>query len=327
MTKESVLPSSAHFELREIAGGVYAAIGRAGGGSYSNAGIVDLGDRTLIVDTFMTPQAAEDLRSAAEALTGRQAAAVIITHAHSDHWMGNQVFSARVPIIASKLTRASMPDSAGWLVELKEKPEEMEAWLEGDRQRLEVETDPERRAGMEKGLLRLEQLKAALPGLELRYPDVTIDGDMVFHGTRRRAELVLVEPGHTPSDLYLVLPEEKVLFMGDLGFFASQPFTVYCDPAAWVAQCQAMEAMDVEVFVPGHGPLGTKQDIALLREYILMVQERVQAVIDSGGTVDDALAIALPEPYGVWQKAGSARWEANVRTTFEKLSGKGTGQD
>jgi hypothetical protein len=54
--------TSRHFSLQQIADGVHAAIDSAGAGAMSNAGIVDLDDVTLVFDTFMTPQAAADLR-------------------------------------------------------------------------------------------------------------------------------------------------------------------------------------------------------------------------------------------------------------------------
>jgi hypothetical protein len=69
----STLPRSEHFELQELAAGVYAAIATPDGAAYSNAGIVDLGDQTLIFDTFDTVLAAQDLRTAAKSLTGRPA--------------------------------------------------------------------------------------------------------------------------------------------------------------------------------------------------------------------------------------------------------------
>ncbi len=106
----SALPTSEHFQLQEIARGVYAAIGTPGGAAHSNAGIVDLGDQTLIFDTFETALAAEDLRVAAEHLTGRPATCVIISHAHADHWCGNQAFAPQVPIITA------MPSVRGCLL-------------------------------------------------------------------------------------------------------------------------------------------------------------------------------------------------------------------
>jgi glyoxylase-like metal-dependent hydrolase (beta-lactamase superfamily II) len=79
------LPASEHFELKQVAEGVYAAIGIAGGAAYSNAGIIDLGGQTLIFDAFHTPQAAEDLLAAAKDLTGRSATYVVNGHNHADH--------------------------------------------------------------------------------------------------------------------------------------------------------------------------------------------------------------------------------------------------
>ena len=50
------LPTSRHFQLRELAGGIYAAMSIEGSGSGSNAGIIDLGDSTIVFDTFQTPR-------------------------------------------------------------------------------------------------------------------------------------------------------------------------------------------------------------------------------------------------------------------------------
>ena len=99
------LPGSKHFRLQQLADGVYAAVHIDGGAAIGNAGIVDLGDRTLVYDTFLTPQAAEDLRIAAEALTGRPIDAVLNSHWHNDHIWGNQVFDADTDIISTEETR------------------------------------------------------------------------------------------------------------------------------------------------------------------------------------------------------------------------------
>lgn len=55
---------SPHFSLERLADGVYACIHKPGGGAYSNAGIVDLGDRTIVVDALQTLAAGRDLRRA-----------------------------------------------------------------------------------------------------------------------------------------------------------------------------------------------------------------------------------------------------------------------
>jgi glyoxylase-like metal-dependent hydrolase (beta-lactamase superfamily II) len=91
---------SIRFHLQELANGVYAVIHVTGGAAIGNASIVDLGDRTLVYDSLFTPQAGEDLRAAAEALTDRPTDVVINSHYHNDH-----VWATR----CSMKTRTSSP--------------------------------------------------------------------------------------------------------------------------------------------------------------------------------------------------------------------------
>jgi cyclase len=314
--KGDIVPISKHFELREIGGGVYAAIGFAGGAAHSNAGIVDLGDQTLVFDTFQTPLAAQDLKDAAESLTGRPVSYVVISHQHADHWCGNQAFAPNVPILATRITREQMPPSAGWLQELQTDPALLEQEIEETRERLDSETDPRWRNALETSIRRLGLLREVLPTLEFRYPNLTFEKRLTFEGTRRRAELHVVKPGHSDSDAYLLLPEDRVLYTGDLGFFGLQPFMPSCDPAAWRAWLKEAEGFDVETFVPGHGPLGTKADLVLQRQYLTFVEDLVAQAVKEGLTVEDTLAQPLPEPFDAWLAGGMARWEANVQALF-----------
>ena len=262
------ISTSEHFELVTLADGVYAAIGVPGGAAFSNAGIVDLGDSTLVFDTFDTHTAAEDLKETAEALTGRPATYVINSHFHADHWLGNQVFEARTPIISTHRTREIMPEWAEYLVELKKDPSPLDQELLELESSLETEKDKNRRAANELAAARIRHELKALTTLQIRLPNWTFDRELIFHGTQRRAELRSEGKGHTDSDAYLVLPDERVMFMGDLGFFDSQPFLVYADPEAWKTQMQHMEQSSIKTFVPGHGPPGKARDLRLQSAYI-----------------------------------------------------------
>ncbi|MBN1661004.1 MAG: MBL fold metallo-hydrolase, partial [Anaerolineae bacterium] len=98
--------ASPHFDLSELAPGVYAAVATEGGSARSNAGIIDLGTQTLIFDAFDSPNAAFDLLAAAQELTGRPPACVVISHVHWDHWGGAQAIAPHVPILTSHAIRA-----------------------------------------------------------------------------------------------------------------------------------------------------------------------------------------------------------------------------
>src|SRR5215510_7888987 len=93
--------TSAHFQLHQLADGVFAAIHREGGAAQSNAGIIDLGGQVLIFDTFIAPAAAADLREAVTALLAWPVSTLINSHYHNDHIWGNQAFPSDIPIIAT----------------------------------------------------------------------------------------------------------------------------------------------------------------------------------------------------------------------------------
>src|SRR5512137_3063529 len=83
------LPESRHYKLEKLADGIYAAIHNTQGGyAICNAGIIDLGDKTVVIDPFISPAAARDLKQHAEYLTGRVPGLVLNLDPHSDHTRG-----------------------------------------------------------------------------------------------------------------------------------------------------------------------------------------------------------------------------------------------
>lgn len=315
-----MLPTSEHFTLDQLADGVYAAIATPEGAAFSNAGIVDMGDHTLIFDTFDAPQAAENLRAAAEQLTGRSADYVVISHWHPDHWLGNQAFAGQATIIATHQTLEEMRPVAQEIAASEPDPSQLEQAILENQQRLETETDERWRAGLVRSISRLRHSLQALPILSVHLPNLTFETRLAFHGGRRNADLLTWGAGHTSSDCFLLLPEERIAFAGDLAFFHSQPFMPYCDPQAWITCLDKLDQLAVDTFVPGHGPLGTRADIALQRQYLVMLEEMVADAIRAGRPVEETLRQPLPTPFDTWLMGGMGRFEANVQFLYQRLS-------
>ena len=205
---------SRNFRLEQLSDGVYAGIHSDGGWAISNAGIIDLGDRTIVFDTFMTPAAAKDLRQAAESFTGRLVHSVINSHYHNDHIWGNQVFSPDVDIISTSRTRELI---------VKEGPLEVQGFHESARPalkaleaQLKIETDEVKRNHLRSGIDYFRGILGTLPVLQIRLPNLTFTGNMTFEGTKRSATLITFEGGHCGSDTILHLPEDGIVFMADL---------------------------------------------------------------------------------------------------------------
>ena len=316
-----MLPTAKHFHLEKLAEGVYAALGTGDSPTFSNAGIVDLGDQTLVFDAFELPEAGQELAAAAQALTGRPATYLINSHSHWDHWGGNQAFAPAVPIIAPAGTRAEMPASSNWVQRLKRDPQQLAQSIAQTRARLETEEDERWRPSLAQTIVRQEHMLAALDAQIFCYPDLTFDHKLTFHGRKRLAELVVVAPAHTVCDAYLLLAAEGIAFIGDLGFFQCQPFMAFCDVAAWQAWLAEAERWPVETFVPGHGPVGSRTDLALQREYLRIVDEMVVQAVADGLSLDETLTLPLSPPYDAWLQGGMGRWEANVTTLYERATG------
>ena len=97
----------------------------------------------------------------------------------------------------------------------------------------------------------------ALPVLEIIPPHLTFDDRLTISGTKRHVELLTYGGGHTPSDAMLYLPEDRVLFTGDLLCVQAHPMLTQGDPHEWLRILDRIEQLDFEIAVPGHGPVGT----------------------------------------------------------------------
>lgn len=298
------LPASRHFTLHRLVGGVYAGIASDGGWAICNAGVIDLGDSSIVFDTFINQQAASDLKSAAELVTGKPVGVVMNSHCHGDHVRGNQVFDGAT-IVSTGKTREVMIQAKGrYETERETIRKSVQAELE---QRAATPDDPDR-------ILFEGYLIGNLEGLRtLAYtlPTVTFDNRMTFHGTKRRAEAITFGGGHTVSDALLYLPEDRIAFMGDLLFVRCHPYLGDGDLSSLFHVLDQVEALDAKVLVPGHGPLGDSHDIDLMRQYISDLQTTVDEVRSYGGGVAQAARKPMGAAYESW------RWRNFHRDNME----------
>ena len=280
---------SKHFEVEPVGDGAYAAIARDGGDAFANAAIVDLGERTLVFDTFLTPQAAEDLRGAAERLLGRPVELVVNSHWHGDHVRGNQVFDG-AEIVATARTRELMATlGAERLDQLKR---DAAAELPNLRARLAREPADDRRSELEAQV----EVASSAAAVELRLPTRVFDQGMALGA----GELLTWGGGHTASDAFLVLPRERVAFVGDLLLTESHAWAGDGDVDEWIRILGRLETLPVDTFVAEHGRVGSRADLAALREYL----EAVAAIGRAGtGMLPRFVALKWPE---IWARNATA---------------------
>jgi glyoxylase-like metal-dependent hydrolase (beta-lactamase superfamily II) len=284
---------SKHFVIQRLAPGVWAAIANDKyGHAICNAAIIDLGDKALIFDPFMNIDAAKDLKAAAVKLTQKPVTLVINSHYHNDHIRGNQVFMPGASIISTEWTRKEMRVS---------EPEEI-AWEKKNvAKRLADSKEKFRTAqGMEKKELPMwigyyEGMLVNDPNLVITLPNLTFRDSLWIYGKSRNIKLVECKNGHTASDLILMLPKEGIVFMGDIFFVKRHP---YLGDGSSQGMEQHLEKLAEDqiysIYVPGHGPVGGKQEVHELIDYIKDIRQLVSD--DIGKNIPDSIISNEPVP-------------------------------
>jgi glyoxylase-like metal-dependent hydrolase (beta-lactamase superfamily II) len=318
---------SKHFDLIPLADGVYACIHKAGGAASSNAGIIDLGDRTLVVDAFNTVAAGRDLRAAAEALFGHPVSVLALTHWHDDHWIGASALGAETLFLASEPTRAACFEEAAELAEGFKDRTPWETELAKMEARLETEMDERVRVGLANGISRTRYTMAEMADFQPRFADAAFAGAMTFHGTKRVVEVRSLGRGHSADDVVVLLPQDGVAFIGDVGFFDTQPFMAYCDLDLYRKQLHFFRDSDFRVLVPGHGVVGGKPEVEQELAYFDVLEDLVGKVVKEGGSLEAASQIALPPPFDRWLFGGMNRFAMNVRFMYKHLGGEISAED
>jgi glyoxylase-like metal-dependent hydrolase (beta-lactamase superfamily II) len=315
MNADKPLFASKHFRIEWLAEGVYAAIHSAGGTAIGNAGIIDLGDRTLVFDALFTPQAAEDLRAAAEALTGRPVSAVIDSHWHSDHIWGNQAFDKATDIISTEETRRLILATRGDS-DFDATMANAETDLAVARARLEAAKDKRQRYECALWLDQYQGLVGARPILKVRAPNLAFTGRMAFHGAQRCAELIAFDGGHTESDAVLWLPQERIVFTSDLLFVGHHPYLGGGTPEGLLRALDAVSALAPGLLVPGHGTVGTTKSLRAMRQYVIALDDMARRMVEAGEAEQAIDAIAIPEPHDAWLI--SSFFASNMRCLYRR---------
>jgi glyoxylase-like metal-dependent hydrolase (beta-lactamase superfamily II) len=209
----------------------------------SNAGFVVTGDSVVVIDALGSPALAEQLLREIRKLTPLPVSHVLVTHYHADHVYGLQTFRAAGARIVAQ--RRSLE------------------YLGSDTARLRLEAS---RVDLFPWIDETTQLLAA---------DRWLDGDADLDIGGLKFQLRAVGPAHTPEDMVVNVPSERVLFAGDLVFRERIPFVGQADSRQWIGALDRLQAFEPRVLVPGHGPQSDQAatDIRLTRDYLLHLRQ------------------------------------------------------
>lgn len=273
--------TSEFFSLYKVSNNTYGAISKENSGMGGNAGFVDLGDIAVLIDTTMSEEAAEDLRKAVIKYTGKKPKFIVITHYHLDHVIGNSVFDSSISIITSERTLNNIKvENAKRIEDIRNtSTEEIDKMEES----LKTEIGEEKRKEIENDLNFIKIVKDE--GFALRNPDLCFREELILHGKDRDLHICTFQKAHTDGDVVVYVPDDEVLFAGDLLFARSDPWLGSGDPEGWISVIDKILAMNLAIVVPGHGNLASKKEFSLEKKYIREIIQLAKNHLKTGDPI------------------------------------------
>lgn len=293
--------------LHDIGNGHFAYLQPSGTWGYSNAGLILDGEESLLVDTLFDENLTAEMLKVMKRATGiggDDVTTLVNTHANGDHTFGNRLVT-NAEILASKASAE----------EMNEQPPAMLAEY--------IKAAPEM-GEVGKFLLHCFG-DFDFAGVTLKAPTKTFSGEMTLQVGDKQVELFEVGPAHTTGDVIVHVPQDKVVYTGDILFVEGTPI-IWAGPISnWIDACNRIISWDVETIVPGHGPITDKQGVAIMRDYLSYIDQEARRRYDAGMSAEEAAFDISLADYSSW--SDGERIAVNVATLYREYSGDDSEQD
>jgi glyoxylase-like metal-dependent hydrolase (beta-lactamase superfamily II) len=251
-------------ELTEIAAGVWIIPDRRVR-LVPNIGIIEGERSVLVVDTGMGPSNAATVLAKAREIAAGRPLTLTLTHFHPEHGFGAQTFAGEATIVYNHAQRDELREKGPGYLEL------FRTFGPG--------------------------VAACLSDVELVDPDIVYRDELTLDLGGREVELRSVGPAHTRGDQIVWLPEERVVFAGDL--IERQVFPIFpyfppddadVDGGKWLAVLGRIAALEPRIVVTGHCEVGGPELITITADYLRDLGERVMRLRSRGLDADAAVA-------------------------------------
>jgi glyoxylase-like metal-dependent hydrolase (beta-lactamase superfamily II) len=227
----------------------------------SNAAFIVGSDGIVVIDALGSPALAEALITAIGKVSRKKIKYVIVTHYHADHIYGLQSFKKiGANIVAHPAAKAYL-NSETATQRLTATRAELAPWVDVNTKLIEADT------------WVTNETKLNLAGVELVVKPVG--------------------PAHTPEDLVIFFPKDKVLFTGDLLFRGRLPFIgATADTGPWIQALTSFIDFKATVAIPGHGAVSENADAdsQLLRDYLVFLRKNMGNAVEELELFDEAYA-------------------------------------
>ncbi|MCB0839762.1 MAG: MBL fold metallo-hydrolase [Bacteroidetes bacterium] len=258
--------------LIELAKGVYGYTAEGD----PNSGFIIGENEVMVIEAQATPQMANELIEQIRTLTDKPIKYLVLTHYHAVRVLGASAYQAQ-EIIASTKTYEMIVERGqqDWNSEFQRFP-------------------------------RLFRGADTIPGLT--WPTLVFDSKMTVFLGKRKVEIIHPGEGHTRGDTIVWLPEEKVLFAGDLVEYGATPYCGDAQLQNWPKTLQFLSNLNPHALVPGRGealttPLKCQEAIFHTNAYVQMLYQQALLSRLEGETLKqcyDRMMETMEPQFGHW---------------------------
>ena len=243
-------------EFRKLAKDVYAFL-QPPLVWYSSAGVI-IGDKdVIVVDSLTNAAMTESLRAEIRRVTDKPIRFLINTHSHADHVYTNHLFP-EATVISTHRGRE--------------------------------ETEANRKAqGKHDALFAKLFSDVDFDGGRYTLQDMSFIGSLCFYQGEREVRVLELGVGHSESDVVVHLPGEKIVFCGDVFLNGMPPLPGEAHVTQTLARYKAIEALEADIYVAGHGDPGTLADVRAQRTLLEKQFGHARECFDKGMSYDAAL--------------------------------------
>ncbi len=293
--------------VQDLGNGLFAYMqdcNQGSGWGWSNSGLITDHEESLLIDTLRDEKLTVKMLAAyrdATGLSARDIGTLVNTHRDADHTFGNRLMD-HARIIASEACKKGMAELTPQLM------------------RRLFENRPEGVVG--DFLFRLLGPPFDFDDVVPTLPNDTFTGRRDLKVGDKDVHLIEVGPAHTGGDILVHVPSDRMVFTGDIVFLTNTPIIWSGPHENWLAALDELLAMDVDMIVPGHGPVTDKKGVMKVKQYLEHVEREARARYDAGMELHEAIQdISLGE-FDDW--GGAERIVTNVLYFYRRFSGDPT---
>jgi len=295
--------------MKQVSDNCFAALNEKNRVCDANSGLINRGGG-VVIDTQSDLAHARRMIEMFGKVWPAMPQRVINTHEDADHVWGNQLFEG-----AEIIAHRSVPERMKKVAD----PKESQHLLHGvghflTRVLLKV-THPGLVAA---GKQLIEDYD--FDGIELVLPTTLFDERYELDLDGTAVHLLYVGPCHQVGDTIVHVPEERVVFAGDVLFRLCTPMGWTGSYEKWFRCLDLIIELDPEVIVPGHGPVCGIEGAMELKAYLEYVREESKRLFDEGMSSLEAAKRIEFGPYGEW--AAPARLYMNVERAYREFRGE-----